>query len=152
VELRHLRYFDAVGEGEHFGRAAKRLHVVQPAVTRQVRQLEEDAATVNGPPDGPEREPFGLAGSMDTPRAKREGEGATGMTDEVAAPEWTWESGLPRFDEFTGRTSVSRFFLLILPALCGSFAELGLPRQGRATVTVRAFLQGGISREQPPTH
>jgi DNA-binding transcriptional LysR family regulator len=30
------------GEEEHFGRAAERLHVVQPALTRQVRQLEEE--------------------------------------------------------------------------------------------------------------
>lgn len=42
VELRQLQYFVAVAEEQNFGRAAQRLNVSQPPVTRQVRKLEEE--------------------------------------------------------------------------------------------------------------
>ena len=42
LDLRKVRYFVAVAERRHFGQAALALHVTQPALSRQVRQLEHD--------------------------------------------------------------------------------------------------------------
>ena len=45
MKLRQLRYFSLLAEELHFKKAAEKLFIVQPALSKQVKNLEEEAIT-----------------------------------------------------------------------------------------------------------
>ena len=110
MELRHLRYFVAVAEELHFGRAAARLMIAQPPLSRQVRQLEDEVGV-----QLLERNRRGVsltpAGAAFLTRAKRLLVGADGAAEE-ARRVGRGEAGVLRLG-FVGSAISGR----VLPAL-----------------------------------
>lgn len=94
MEFRHLRYFVAVAEEQHIGRAAQRLSISQPPLTRQIHQLEDQLGVklFNRTPRGMELTDAGVlfldearnvlaVAERATQRVKRAGQGKLGRLD-----------------------------------------------------------------------
>jgi DNA-binding transcriptional LysR family regulator len=106
VELRHLRAFVALAEERHFGRAAERLKIAQPPLSRQIQDLERELGSelldrrrrpVGLTPAGEaflEEARVALEQSRRTvERARRAGRGQLWLS--VAAPPWAFNGVLP---------------------------------------------------------
>jgi DNA-binding transcriptional LysR family regulator len=88
LDLRLVRYFTAVADHRHFGRAATALHVTQPSLSRQIRRLEQQlgARLLDRTPQGTQ---LTEAGEVFLPRAKallRSADQAAAATRAAAQP------------------------------------------------------------------
>jgi len=93
VELRHLRYFVAIAEEGHVGRAAERLHVSQPSLSAQIHDLERElgATLFERTPRGMRMTPAGEKFLAHARRTLREAERAVGAVraDGSASPDYS---------------------------------------------------------------
>jgi DNA-binding transcriptional LysR family regulator len=152
MELRHLRYFVAVAEELHFGRAAERLHIAQPPLSRQIRDLEREIGTAlfERVPRGVELTPAGraflpearltLAQAERAQRtARRAAEGETGRLRVGFVEAAADAAVLP---------DVLGFFRMHLPAIGVSLFAMDTPQQVEALREARIDL--GILYSPPP--
>ncbi len=141
MELKHLRYFEAVARHRHFTRAAEELHVAQSAVSHQVRRLEQELGVELLDRTTRSVEPT-QAGELVAARARVILGAAAALRDEVDELR-----GLVR-----GRVTVGALLFggeLDIPALLGSFTstypqvEVGL-REGTAQRMIDGLEDGTI--------
>ena len=136
MELRHLRYYVAVAEELHFGRAAERLGIAQPPLSRQIRDLEREIGVelFQRVPRGVELTAAGIAflpearltlaqADRSQRSAQRAARGETGRL-RVGFVEAATHSGI--------LPDVLSFFRVHLPSVGLSLLELDTPLQAEA--------------------
>ncbi len=136
MELRHLRYFVAVAEELHFGRAAERLRIAQPPLSRQIKDLEREVGTplFDRVPRGVELTPAGQAFLPEARLTLAQAERAQRTAQRAALGETgRLRVGFVEAATHTGiLPDVLGFFRVHLPAIGLSLFELDPLRQEEA--------------------
>jgi DNA-binding transcriptional LysR family regulator len=136
MELRHLRYFVAVAEELHFGRAAERLHIAQPPLSRQIRDLEREVGTTlfARVPRGVELTPAGRAFLPEARLTLAQAERAQRSAQRAALGETgRLRVGFTEAATYSGiLPSVLGFFRMHLPLIGVSLFEMDAAHQADA--------------------
>ena len=152
MELRHLRYFVAVAEERHVGRAAARLNVSQPSLSAQIHDLERELGAVlfERTPRGMQLTPAGEKFLAHARRTLREADQAVGAVRETerTAPDASALREALRTALGTGYTIEgqlgdrdSRVFVATETALARRVVVKALPRALAAGVSADRFRQ-----------
>ena len=154
MELRHLRYFVAVAEELHFGRAAARLNIAQPPLSRQIRDLERELGTplFARVPRGVELTPAGLAFLPEARLTLAQAERAQRTARRAARGEiGRLRVGFVEAATYSGiLPDVLGFFRMHLPDIGLSLSEMTVAEQSEAFREGR--IDVGLLHDPPADH